>query len=61
MKKMTKEERSTLELYIGKMGQGSKIRTFKEKDFKKELAPAHAIIERIENKGEKLVRMTYNV
>ena len=55
-------ERSILGLYIGKPGKGVKMITFKEEDFKKEFAPAHAIIEHIEREnGEKFVRMSYQV
>lgn len=44
---------------IGRIGEGTKIITFKESEFKKELAPVNAIIEHVEINGEEFVRMTY--
>ncbi|MCQ4925012.1 hypothetical protein NE686_18065 [Tissierella carlieri] len=41
------------------LGRASKVITFKEGEFKKELAPTNANIEYIEINKEKFVRMTY--
>ena len=46
---------------IGEPGQASKTITFKEKEFKKELAPINARIDYGEFNGEKVVIMTYKV
>lgn len=45
--------------YIGRLGSASKIITFKENEFKRELAPANAIIEDVFINNEKCIRMTY--
>lgn len=48
-------------LIIGKLGPASKAITFKEREFKKELAPTNATIEELEIDGEKFVRMQYKL
>lgn len=48
-------------LILGKMGEGTKIRTFKEKEFIQELAPKHAMIEHTVINGENIVIMKYTV
>lgn len=44
---------------VGRVGKGIKVITFKEENFKKELAPKNANIEYIEINGKKMVKMTY--
>lgn len=46
-------------IVIGSMGSASKVITFKENEFKKELAPTNAMIEYVEINNEKCVKMTY--
>lgn len=48
-------------LICGQHGLGTKINTFKENEFKEELAPINAKIERYEINGENFVKMTYPV
>jgi len=47
--------------HLGSLGQASKSITFKEEDFKKELAPKCAKIERFIFNGESFVKMTYDL
>lgn len=46
-------------LLLGKPGKGYHTKTFKEGEFKQELAPSNAKIEYIQIDGEKHIRMTY--
>jgi len=46
---------------IGKLGKTTKIMTFKEHEFKKELAPPHAKTKTLEINGERFVRMKYDL
>lgn len=46
-------------LSIGFLGDGRKMRIFKEKDFQKELSPTHAKLEKFELNGERYIKMIY--
>ena len=48
-------------LNIGVLGDGRKIMIFKEKEFKEELAPPNAKLEKFELNGEKYIRMIYTL
>ncbi|MFS0891027.1 hypothetical protein AB3M94_19705 [Peribacillus frigoritolerans] len=48
-------------LAFGKIGSASKTILFKEREFKKELAPTNAKIEKLKIKGENFVRMQYKL
>ncbi len=46
-------------IIVGSIGSATKVITFKENEFKKELAPANAIIEHVEINNERCIKMTY--
>lgn len=46
-------------IVIGSMGFASKVITFKENEFNKELAPTNGMIEHVEINHEKYVKITY--
>lgn len=56
-----KKEKYNHNLVLGSTGKGTKVITFKEENFKKELAPKNANIEYIEANGKKMVKMTYQI
>ncbi|MEI3615397.1 hypothetical protein [Bacillus thuringiensis] len=47
--------------FIGTLGKGTKIQVFEENDYKPELAPKKANIERIQREGKNLIVMSYEV
>lgn len=54
-------ERKLNHFVVGKLGNGIKSIVFRKDEFKKELAPSHAIIDEFEVNGEERVRMQYKV
>lgn len=48
-------------LFVGGIGKGTKMQVFEENDFKPELAPKKANIERIQREGKNLIVMSYEV
>lgn len=46
-------------IIVGRIGLATKVIILKESEFKKELAPATAIVDHVEINKERCVKMTY--